>query len=282
MDERTPLSPPGPASPPPSRRRQRGLTDPPIPMQSSGRGRPDHNVRLWYWLTPGGVEQLGVVVVPSGAGLVASSPSRPGIAEVAGGAAHRVAARRRRRGPRGRRPSPGRGRRRAAGRRRWRAACRCRARPRAARCRWRRDAAWRAGPGGRRRWPAAPGRTSTRRRGGRRRARSGPGAGPVRFAPCLAGGILQSATADAGEVRIVSSVTPGSGAILSVGALLQAATVVRRLRSAAAGERDAAERQAGSRSRDLGGAAAAAAGCGGGATGDAGSESGGPRGGRRS
>ena len=34
---------------------------------------------------------------------------------------------------------------------------------------------------------------------------------------------------------------PGSGAILGVGALLQAATVVRRLRSAAAGERDAAE-----------------------------------------
>ena len=83
-----------------------------------------------------------------------------------------------------------------------------------------------------------------------------------------------SATADAHEVEIVSSVTPGSGAILGVGALLQAATLVRRLRSAAAGERDAAEcRECGdSRSGDLGDAAAGAAGCGGGAAGDAGSE----------
>ena len=52
---------------------------------------------------------------------------------------------------------------------------------------------------------------------------------------------FQSATADAGEVKAVSSVVPGSRAILGVGALLQAAMLVRRLRSAAAGERDAAE-----------------------------------------
>src|ERR1017187_1008843 len=82
----------------------------------------------------------------------------------------------------------------------------------------------------------------------------------------------QSATADAREAGIVSSVTPGSGAILSVGALLQAATMVRRLLSAAAGERDAAEcRERGdSRSPGLGGAAAGTAGCGGRAAGDAG------------
>jgi hypothetical protein len=79
-------------------------------------------------------------------------------------------------------------------------------------------------------------------------------------------------------------VTPGSGPILSVGALLQAAALVRRLRSAAAGERDAAEcRECGdSRSRGLGGPAAGAAGCGGGAAGNAGGEGCGPRGGRRS
>src|SRR5260221_14774439 len=51
---------------------------------------------------------------------------------------------------------------------------------------------------------------------------------------------LQSATADAREVEIVSSMMPGSGPILSVGALLQAAALVRRLRSAAAGATNAA------------------------------------------
>src|ERR1019366_6385814 len=85
---------------------------------------------------------------------------------------------------------------------------------------------------------------------------------------------VQSATADAREAEIVSSVAPGSGAILSVGALLQAAAVVRRLLSAAAGEPDAAEhRECGdSRSPGLGGPAAGAAGCGDSPAGDAGSQ----------
>src|SRR5260370_37044102 len=52
---------------------------------------------------------------------------------------------------------------------------------------------------------------------------------------------FQSATSDTCEMEIVSSVVPGSGAILSVGALLQAAMLARRLRSAAAGDRDAIE-----------------------------------------
>ena len=77
---------------------------------------------------------------------------------------------------------------------------------------------------------------------------------------------------------------PVSGAMLSVGALLQAAAVVRRLMSAAAGEPDAAECRAGGDFwfPGLGGAAAGAAGCCGGSAGDAGDESGNPRGGRRS
>ena len=70
--------------------------------------------------------------------------------------------------------------------------------------------------------------------------RAGRGAGRGRFSSG-ARTRFQSATADAGEVRAVSSVVPGSRAILGVGALLQAAMLVRRLRSAAAGERDAAE-----------------------------------------
>jgi hypothetical protein len=73
-------------------------------------------------------------------------------------------------------------------------------------------------------------------------------------------------------------------AILSVGALLQAAVVIRRLLSAAAGERDASERpeDGGSRSPGLGGAAAGAAGCGGLAAGDAGGQGRGGGDGRRS
>ena len=86
-----------------------------------------------------------------------------------------------------------------------------------------------------------------------------------------------------GLIQQAPSVAPGSGAILSVGALLQAATVVRRLLSAAAGEPDAARRRADgdSRSPDLDGPAAGAAGCGGGAAGDAGSRGRGPHDGRR-
>src|SRR5258708_40351793 len=115
--------------------------------------------------------------------------------------------------------------------------------------------------------------------GGRGGAGAGPG-GPALFP---AGSAPESASADAGEAEIVSSVAPGSGAILSVGALLQAATLVRGLLSAAAGEPDAARRRADgdSRSRDLDGPAAGAAGCGGGGAGRAGRRGRGPaRGGR--
>jgi hypothetical protein len=121
--------------------------------------------------------------------------------------------------------------------------------------------------------PGGLGRGTGRAAGGARRGRFSSGGG-TRF---------HSATANAREVGIVSSLTPESAVILSVGALLQAATLVCRLRSAAAGERDAGEcRECGDfRSPDLGGAAAGAAGCCGGAAGDAGSKSGGPGGGRR-
>ena len=63
---------------------------------------------------------------------------------------------------------------------------------------------------------------------------------------------------------------PGSGAILSVGALLQAAATVGRL-LAAAGDPDATghRNDGGSRPADLGGGAARAADDGGGAAGDA-------------
>src|SRR6266516_2803883 len=95
---------------------------------------------------------------------------------------------------------------------------------------------------------------------------------------------LQSATSDTPEVVIVSSMAPGSGAILGAGALLQAAMVVRRLRSAAAGEPDVAEHRecSDSRSPGLGDAAAGTAGCGGRAAGDAGCAGRGRPGGRRS
>jgi hypothetical protein len=119
-------------------------------------------------------------------------------------------------------------------------------------------------------------------RAGTRRRSGGPGSGPGRSRSWRPGSIPQSATSDARITEIVSGVVPGSRPILSVGALLQAATVVRRLLSAA-GEPDAAEcRACGySRSCGLGSPAGGTAGCGGGAAGDAGSESG-PRGGRRS
>ena len=111
-------------------------------------------------------------------------------------------------------PRPGRGRPRVAGRPGWRAVSRCRARQRAARCRW-----GRAGPGGRRRWPAAPGRTWTARCAGGRTATAGPGAGPGLFAPCLAGGIPQSATHNAPQ----GGAWPEGRPIISVDALLRLA-----------------------------------------------------------
>ena len=66
---------------------------------------------------------------------------------------------------------------------------------------------------------------------------------PVRRLP------FQSATADARQAGIVSSLRPGSAVILSVGALSQAAMLVRRLGSAAAGECDALS--TGNRARSL-------------------------------
>ncbi len=82
--------------------------------------------------------------------------------------------------------------------------------------------------------------------------------------------LSQSATAGTREEEIVSSVPGASGAILSVGALLQAAATVGRL-LAAAGDPDATghRNDGGSRPADLGGGAARAAGDGGGAAGDA-------------
>ena len=72
------------------------------------------------------------------------------------------------------------------------------------------------------------------------------------------------------EEEIVSSASVASGAILSVGALLQAATTVGRL-LAAAGDPDATGLQGDGDSgpADLGGGAARTAGAGGGAAGDA-------------
>jgi len=135
---------------------------------------------------------------------------------------------------------------------------------------------------GRSRRRAARARTWTARCAGRRSARGGAGAGQVRFALFPAGSTPQWATSDAHEAEVVSSVVPGSGPILSVGALLQAATAVRRLLSAA-GEPDAAECRAcgDSRSPDLGSSAGGTAGCGGGAAGAAGGQGRGRPGRRR-
>src|SRR5258708_10931199 len=101
-------------------------------------------------------------------------------------------------------------------------------------------------------------------------ARGGPGAGPGRPALFPAGSTPQSATADTHKEEIVSSVPGASGAILSVGALLQAAATVGRL-LAAAGDPDATghRNDGGSRPADLGGGAARAADDGGGASGAA-------------
>src|SRR6266566_2871748 len=94
----------------------------------------------------------------------------------------------------------------------------------------------------------------------------GPGARPRPPSPCRTGKTPRSATADTREEEIVSSVPGASGAILSVGALLQAAATVGRL-LAAAGDPDATGRRndGGSRPADLGGGAARAADDGGGA-----------------
>ena len=225
-----------------------------------------------------------MVMVPSGAGLVASPPSGPGVAQVAGGAAHG------RGGEAGQAAGLGDADLDQAGVVAGGLVIRAGGKfpgvapgcPAARRC-------WRAGRcqvglAGRRRWPAAPGRTWTARYGGGRSATAGPGAGPGRPGPCRGQSILQSATADTPEAETISSLMPGSRAILSVGALLQAATVVRRLRSAAAGERDAAEcRECGAfRSPDLDGPAAGTADCGGRAAGDAGGQGRGPHDERRS
>ena len=82
--------------------------------------------------------------------------------------------------------------------------------------------------------------------------------------------LSQSATADARKEEMVSSAWGASGAILSVGALLQAAATVGRL-LAAAGDPDATGHPNDSDSgpAGLGGGAAGTAGAGGGAAGDA-------------
>src|SRR5260370_23514150 len=112
-----------------------------------------------------------------------------------------------------------------------------------------------------------------------RRLRGGPGpltcragSGGRRGAFSSSGGKrFQSATADAREGEIVSSVAEDAGAILSVGAL-----------RAAAGDPDATEyrNDSGSRPADLGGGAAGPAGGGGSAPGDARSTGRGRGGGR--
>src|SRR6266704_3380479 len=105
---------------------------------------------------------------------------------------------------------------------------------------------------------------------GTRSPSAGPDAHPARSIPCRPGNFPQSATAGTREEEIVSSVPGASGAILSVGALLQAAATVGRL-LAAAGDPDATghRNDGGSRPADLGGGAARAADDGGGAAGDA-------------
>src|SRR5215470_13667827 len=88
---------------------------------------------------------------------------------------------------------------------------------------------------------------------------------------------IQSATADAPEIRSFSNAVPGAGAILSAGALLQVVAMVARLKPAV-GEPDATERRVdgGSSAADLDDAAGGTAGRGGGDAGGAG----GPGGGR--
>src|SRR5262249_60077156 len=114
---------------------------------------------------------------------------------------------------------------------------------------------------------------------GTRSASGGPDAHPARSGPCRLGNSLQSATADAPEIRSFSNAVPGAGAILSAGALLQVVAMVARLKPAV-GEPDATEHRVdgGSSAAGLDDAAGGTAGRGGGGAGRPGGGS--PRRGR--